>query len=65
MMIFQTFLIISLVIAANYSAKIDSNKSAELSNIDCDSSLTLFINVKDIYLDKFLKQHDLRSYLMK
>lgn len=64
-MIFQTFLIISIVIAANYSAKIDENnyKYEELSNIDCDS---LYIDFGDSYLGKlFLKHHDLQSYFEK
>ncbi len=64
-MIFQMkFLIISLVITATYSAKIDdkNNKSAELSNIDCDS---LYIDFGESYLDKFLKHHDLQSYFEK
>ena len=64
-MIFQTFLIILIVIAANYSAKIDkkNNKYEELSNIDCDS---LYIDFGDSYLiGKFLKDHDLQSYFEK
>ena len=45
-MIFQTFLIISILIAAHYSAKIDekNNKYEELSNIDCDRFHHIYIN---------------------